>query len=61
MHARKFAGIIDHETWRVEDTHIPPSETLTNEAMELFFVMCFETGSKAQVQQGRKWIRSSPV
>ena len=34
----------------------PPVAALTNENMKLFLVKCWETGSKPNVQQGRKWL-----
>ena len=51
-HATKFEEIINQE---VSDA-IPSKEDLNNDNLELFFVKCWEEGSKTGVLQARKWI-----
>ena len=57
LHARKFRGILDGcDSWSPEKSTVPPLEALSNANMKLFLVKCWETGSKPNVQQGRKWL-----
>ena len=57
LHARKFRALLKgFECWSVEKTVIPPLDALTNDNMKMFFVKCWETGTKPNVEQGRKWL-----
>ena len=57
LHARKFREILEgFDAWSVEKSTVPPAAALTNGNMKLFLVKCWETGSKPNVQQGRKWL-----
>jgi len=60
LYARKFREILDgFDSWTVMKSAVPPVAALTNENMKLFLVKCWETGSKPNVQQGRKWLTHS--
>ena len=60
LHARKFRDLLEgFEWWTIEKTLTPPVDALANDNMKMFFVKCWETGSKPNVQQGRKWLSHS--
>ena len=57
LHARKFRRLLEgFMWWNPNKTVVPPSDALTNDNMKMFFVKCWEDGSRPNVEQGRKWL-----
>ena len=57
LHARKFRRLLEgFMWWNEKKSVVPPADALTNDNMKMFFVKCWEDGSRPNVEQGRKWL-----